>query len=75
MDCYQRKNCSLAIIKADYHNFKKYKNEIESPYVNENPVSDAAFFCLDLDRKTLNELIDMIYVADKNNIEIELKNV
>lgn len=28
-----------------------------------------------LDRKTLNELIDMIYVIDKNNIKIELKNV
>lgn len=28
-----------------------------------------------LDRKTLNELIDMIYVIDKNNIKIGLKNV
>ena len=28
-----------------------------------------------LDRKTLNELIDMIYVTDKNNIKIEFKNV
>ena len=27
-----------------------------------------------LDRKTLNELIDMIYVMDKNNIEIKYKN-
>ena len=28
-----------------------------------------------LDRKTLNELIDMIYIIDKNNIKIGLKNV
>lgn len=28
-----------------------------------------------LDRKTLNELIDTIYVIDKNNIKIGLKNV
>ena len=28
-----------------------------------------------LDRKTLNELIDMIYVIDKNNIKIEFKNI
>ena len=28
-----------------------------------------------LDRKTLNELIDMICVIDKNNIKIGLKNV
>ena len=28
-----------------------------------------------LDRKTLNELIDMIYIIDKNIIKIELKNV
>ena len=27
-----------------------------------------------LDRKTLNELIEMIYVFDKNNIKIEFKN-
>jgi len=27
-----------------------------------------------LDRKTLNELIEMIYVIDKNNIKIEFKN-
>ena len=28
-----------------------------------------------LDRKILNELINMIYVIDKNNIKIEFKNV
>lgn len=28
-----------------------------------------------LDRKTLNELIDMIYVIDKNNIKIEYKSI
>ena len=28
-----------------------------------------------LDRKTLNELIDMIYIIDKNSIKIELKKV
>ena len=28
-----------------------------------------------LDRKTLNKLIDMIYIIDKNNIKIEFKNV
>ena len=28
-----------------------------------------------LDRKTLNELIEMIYVIDKNNIKIEFKNI
>ena len=28
-----------------------------------------------LDRKILNELIDMIYVIDKNNIRIEFKNI
>ena len=28
-----------------------------------------------LDRKTLNELIYMIYVIDKNNIKIEFKNI
>ena len=28
-----------------------------------------------LDRKTLNELIDMIYVIDENNIKIEFKNI
>ena len=28
-----------------------------------------------LDRKTLNELIDMIYIIDKNNIKIEFKNI
>ena len=28
-----------------------------------------------LDRKTLNELIDMIYIIDKDNIKIELKNI
>ena len=27
-----------------------------------------------LDRKILNELMDMIYITDKNNIKIELKN-
>ena len=26
-----------------------------------------------LDRKVLNELIDMIYIIDKNNIKIEFK--
>ena len=28
-----------------------------------------------LDRKMLNELIDMIYIIDKNNIKIEFKNI
>ena len=28
-----------------------------------------------IDRKTLNELIEMIYVIDKNNIKIEFKNI
>ena len=28
-----------------------------------------------LDRKVLNELIDMIYVIDKNNVKIEFKNI
>ena len=28
-----------------------------------------------LDRKILNELIDMIYIIDKNNIKIEFKSV
>lgn len=28
-----------------------------------------------LDRKTLNKLIDMVYITDKNNIKIEFKNV
>lgn len=28
-----------------------------------------------LDRKILNELIDMIYIIDKNNIKIEFKNI
>ena len=28
-----------------------------------------------LDRKTLNELIDMIYIIDKDNVKIEFKNV
>ena len=28
-----------------------------------------------LDRKTLNELIDMIYVIDENNIKIGFKNI
>ena len=28
-----------------------------------------------LDRKMLNELIDMIYIIDKNNIKIEFKSV
>lgn len=28
-----------------------------------------------LDRKKLNELIDMIYITDKNNIKIEFKNI
>jgi len=28
-----------------------------------------------LDRKTLNELIDMIYIIDRNNIKIEFKNI
>lgn len=28
-----------------------------------------------LDRKTLNELVDMIYISDKDNIKIEFKNV
>lgn len=28
-----------------------------------------------LDRKTLKELIDMIYVIDKNNIKIEYKSI
>ena len=27
-----------------------------------------------LDRKILNELMDMIYITDKNNIKIDLKN-
>ena len=27
-----------------------------------------------LDRKVLNELIDMIYITDKNNIKIDFKN-
>ena len=27
-----------------------------------------------LDRKVLNELIDMIYIIDKTNIKIEFKN-
>ena len=28
-----------------------------------------------LDRKILNELVDMIYIIDKNNIKIEFKNI
>ena len=28
-----------------------------------------------LDRKVLNELIDMIYVIDKNNVKIEFENI
>lgn len=28
-----------------------------------------------LDRKILNELVDMIYIGDKNNIKIEFKNI
>ena len=28
-----------------------------------------------LDRKVLNELIDMIYIIYKNNIKIEFKNI
>ena len=28
-----------------------------------------------LDRKVLNELIDMIYIIDKNNVKVELKNI
>ena len=28
-----------------------------------------------LNRKTLNELVDMIYIIDKNNIKIEFKNI
>ena len=28
-----------------------------------------------LDRKVLNELIDMIYITNKNNIKIEFKNI
>ena len=28
-----------------------------------------------LDRKILNELIDLIYIIDKNNIKIEFKNI
>ena len=28
-----------------------------------------------LDRKTLNELIGMIYINDKNNIKVEFKNI
>ena len=28
----------------------------------------------ELNRKILNELIDMIYIIDKNNIKIEFKN-
>lgn len=28
-----------------------------------------------LDRQTLNELIDMIYINDKNNIKVEFKNI
>ena len=28
-----------------------------------------------LDRRTLNELIDMIHIIDKNNIKIEFKNI
>ena len=28
-----------------------------------------------LDRKILNELIDMIYIIDRNDIKIELKNI
>ena len=27
-----------------------------------------------LDRKVLNEIIDMIYITDKNNIKIDFKN-
>ena len=29
----------------------------------------------ELDRKTLNELIDMVYITNKNNIKIEFKNI
>ena len=29
----------------------------------------------EIDRKTLSELINMIYVIDKNNIKIEFKNI
>ena len=29
----------------------------------------------ELDRKILNELIDMIYVVDKDNKKIEFKNI
>ena len=28
-----------------------------------------------LDRKLLHELIDMIYIIDKNNIKIKFKNI
>lgn len=39
-----------AIIKTDYHNFEKYKQEIETINENEKYVPDSTFFCLDLDR-------------------------
>lgn len=39
-----------AIIKTDYHNFEKYKQEIETINETEKYVPDSTFFCLDLDR-------------------------
>lgn len=37
-------------------------------------VKDKKINIVQLDRKTLNELMDMIYIIDKNNIKTEFKN-
>ena len=42
-----------AIRKNDYHNFEKYKNDIETQQPDENHVPDSTFFCLDVDRNIL----------------------
>lgn len=49
-------------------NKKKLEQIVKDEIINQINIEQ-------LDRKVLNELIDMIYIIDKNNIKIEFKNI
>lgn len=49
-------------------NKKKLEQMVKDEIIKKNDIEQ-------LDRKVLNELIDMIYIIDKNNIKIEFKNI
>ena len=63
--------CSFYIKDKNCLRYSINKKKIEQMVKDEiNKKNDIE----QLDRKVLNELIDMIYITDKNNIKIDFKN-